>query len=104
MIDQKPESPAPSGGPMAIAVDAMGGDHAPEYPVEGAVCAARELGIAIRLVGQEDVVRKVLAPMDTAGLDIEVVHAADVIAMDEPVVPPSRNSALDNPTPVSVRR
>ena len=86
MTDHNQPSRAPDDGPVAIAVDAMGGDHAPEYPVEGAVRAARELGVSIRLVGQEEVVRKALAPLDTAGLDIEVVHARDTIAMDEPVV------------------
>ena len=36
---------------MKIAVDAMGGDHAPEAIVEGAVLAAREFDIPILLVG-----------------------------------------------------
>ena len=85
-MDHKQPNPVPDDGPVAIAVDAMGGDHAPEYPVEGAVCAARELGVSIRLVGQEEVVRKALAPHDIAGLDIEVVHAPDIIAMNEAVV------------------
>lgn len=85
-MEQSESTWVPDDGPIAIAVDAMGGDHAPEFPVEGAVCAARELGIAIRLVGQEEVVRQALKSHDIAGLDIEIVHAADIIAMDEPVV------------------
>ena len=36
---------------ITIAVDAMGGDHAPRPEVEGAIAAARELGVRILLVG-----------------------------------------------------
>ena len=37
---------------MRIAVDAMGGDHAPAVVIEGAVQAARDLGLDIIFVGQ----------------------------------------------------
>src|SRR4030042_3818641 len=43
------------GGTMRIALDAMGGDQAPQVTVEGAVWAAREYGVEVALVGQEDV-------------------------------------------------
>jgi len=69
-----------------IAVDAMGGDHAPDRPVEGAIQAARELGIPITLVGREDEVRNALAAHPHDGLDLRVVHAEDAIGMDEMVV------------------
>jgi glycerol-3-phosphate acyltransferase PlsX len=36
-----------------IAVDAMGGDYAPEATVEGAVFAAKEFGIPVALVGDK---------------------------------------------------
>jgi len=42
---------------ITIAVDAMGGDHAPRPEVEGSVLAAREFGVRILLVGQPNVVR-----------------------------------------------
>ena len=42
---------------ITIAVDAMGGDHAPRPEVEGSVLAAREFGVRILLVGQQNVVR-----------------------------------------------
>jgi phosphate acyltransferase len=67
---------------LPIALDAMGGDHAPAAMVEGAVRAARE-GLAIILVGREDEVRRELAKHNTAGLALEVVHASDVIGMDD---------------------
>jgi glycerol-3-phosphate acyltransferase PlsX len=80
-----------------IAVDAMGGDHAPEVPVEGAVLAARELGAAVTLVGRQEEVRRALAAHEHAGLDIRIVHAEDAIEMDETVVAALRkkkNSSL----------
>lgn len=66
-----------------IAVDAMGGDHAPEVQIEGAVLAARELKVGVRLVGQPDLLKRHLRRHDTRGLDLEIVPASDVISMDE---------------------
>ena len=69
---------------MKIAVDAMGGDHAPGVVIDGSVRAARELGVEIVLVGPEDVVRRELARHgDTSGLPIGVVHAGQVVEMHE---------------------
>ncbi len=66
-----------------IAVDAMGGDHAPQSEVEGALLAAREHGVRVLLVGQEDVLRAELARHKTNGLPVEVLAASQVIAMGE---------------------
>ena len=66
-----------------IAVDAMGGDHAPAAEVEGAVHAAAEYGVDVVLVGQEDRIRGELAGHDTHGLGIEVAHASEVVGMGE---------------------
>ncbi len=70
---------------MRIAVDAMGGDHAPREIVRGAVDAVRRLdGITrILLVGIEDAVRAELAELGTIPSMIEVVHASEVVDMDE---------------------
>ena len=73
---------------MRIAVDAMGGDHAPREIVRGAVDAARRLdGVSkILLVGVEDAVRAELAQLGTIPDKIEVVHASQVVDMhDKPV-------------------
>ncbi len=64
-----------------IAVDAMGGDHAPEAIVGGAVLAARELPVEILLVGEESRL-KPLAEASQAPANVSVVHASEVIAMD----------------------
>ncbi|MFQ5555768.1 MAG: phosphate acyltransferase PlsX [Acidimicrobiia bacterium] len=62
-----------------IAVDAMGGDHAPGEIVCGAVDAAKD-GHDVVLVGDEPQVRTIL---DEVGFDLDVVHATEVIRMDE---------------------
>lgn len=69
---------------MKIVVDAMGGDHAPEVVIAGAVAEARERGTAIILTGIEEVVRSELKKHPGAdGLPIEVVHASEVVGMAE---------------------
>lgn len=69
---------------LTIAVDAMGGDHAPKAEVEGAIRAAGELNVRVLLVGQEDVVARELARHPSAsGLPIEIRHAPEVITMED---------------------
>jgi len=69
---------------VTIAVDAMGGDNAPRVEVEGAIEAARAYNVKIVLVGRDQVIR---AELDRQGnwrtLPIEVVHASEVITMDD---------------------
>ncbi len=69
---------------MRIAVDAMGGDFAPQAIVEGAVDAARAFDIEIILVGQRAAVERELAKHDARGLKLQVVDAPDAIAFNEP--------------------
>src|SRR6202049_3686682 len=69
---------------VTIAVDAMGGDHAPKPEVEGAIRAAKSLGVKVILVGQEDVVRAELENHPEApSLPIEIHHASERITMDD---------------------
>jgi phosphate acyltransferase len=69
---------------LTIAVDAMGGDRAPTAEVEGAVRAARDLGVKVILVGREEVVRPELSKHEGyRDLPIEVMHASEVITMDD---------------------
>ncbi|MHB8145842.1 MAG: phosphate acyltransferase PlsX [Vulcanimicrobiaceae bacterium] len=64
-----------------IAVDAMGGDHAPHEIVAGALLAAQTYDAQIALVGDEAAVRPLLRG---AGSDrIEIVHAEDAVPMDQ---------------------
>ncbi|MDP6495571.1 MAG: phosphate acyltransferase PlsX [Dehalococcoidia bacterium] len=66
---------------MKIAVDAMGGDHAPEETVKGATEAARR-GTHIILVGRQAVINPLLEQYGT-GQYVSVVDAPDVIGYDE---------------------
>lgn len=68
---------------IPVVLDAMGGDHAPAAPVEGAVLAAREFGIPIYLVGREEEVRAELTRHNHAGLPLTLVPAGETIGMDE---------------------
>src|SRR5215831_8257556 len=68
---------------ITIAVDAMGGDHAPRPEVEGSVLAARELGVRVLLVGQANVVKAELARYDWRGLPLEILPASEVITMND---------------------
>ncbi|MFO8143373.1 MAG: hypothetical protein R6T78_01670 [Dehalococcoidales bacterium] len=64
---------------VTIAVDAMGGDHAPAEIVEGAVTAARDNNLDIALVGPPEIVEAELAKHDSANLPISLVPSEDTI-------------------------
>ena len=69
---------------MRIAVDAMGGDHAPRRPVDGALAAARYLGIGVDLVGRaEQIHAELIRHPDLETLDVRVCDAPDVVGMNE---------------------
>ncbi len=57
---------------MRIAVDAMGGDHAPRVNVDGAIAAAREYGISSLLVGRAKELSRLLAESGYSGRQIEI--------------------------------
>jgi glycerol-3-phosphate acyltransferase PlsX len=78
---------------MPIAVDAMGGDFAPQSAVEGAFQAAREDGCSILLVGDRARLEAELRKHGSLGFSdgrIEIVHAEEVVGMDEPAITPIR--------------
>jgi len=68
---------------IRIALDTMGGDHAPAETVAGAVQAAREFGIEVVLVGRPDDLQRELAKHNTTGLQVPIEPATTVIPMDE---------------------
>ena len=69
---------------IRVAVDGMGGDHAPKAVVDGAVRAAREYDIEIILVGHKDLLQKELARVPSAPPNLKVHHAEEVVDMAEP--------------------
>lgn len=68
---------------MRIAVDAMGGDNAPEAVVKGATMAAAELGVEIILVGRRALIEAALSGCSYPDGSISINDAPDVISMDE---------------------
>lgn len=69
---------------IKIAVDAMGGDHAPQSEVEGALAAVQEYPVSVVLVGQE---QKILAELKrhraSKKFPIEIQNATQVVAMED---------------------
>jgi glycerol-3-phosphate acyltransferase PlsX len=66
---------------ITVALDAMGGDNAPEANVLGALDARDELGVEVLLVGDESVLSKSIGAAARGSL--EVLHAPDTVAMGE---------------------
>lgn len=68
---------------IRIVVDAMGSDRFPEPDVLGAIMAAREYGVEVILVGDRARVEPALAAHQTAGLPIRLIHAPDMLTMED---------------------
>jgi glycerol-3-phosphate acyltransferase PlsX len=73
--------------PGVIALDAMGSDRAPKPEIEGAIQAARRFGIQVSLVGPEQTLRAEFSRHPfSRSLPISIVHASEVITMDDKAV------------------
>lgn len=68
---------------MKILIDVMGGDNAPQVPIEAAVKAANELGVHMVLVGDTDTINNELAKYTYPEDKISIAHAPDVISNHE---------------------
>lgn len=72
--------------PIRVAIDAMGGDNAPEAVVAGAIDALEQSDsdVHVLLAGPEDKLRPLVDQADPKGtLNLHVAHAPEVIGMDE---------------------
>src|ERR1700742_3742746 len=88
VADQSPAEPGPVpglgvGSGLTVAVDAMGGDHAPEQIVAGAVAAYRESGIQIILAGLPGPLNAELATHGITADEIPIAPAEDVLGVSE---------------------
>ncbi len=84
---------------MRIILDVMGGDHAPDAPIQGAVRASGELGVELILVGRGAEILEALKRLGIATLPkgMEVANAEDVVDMhDDPatVIRKRRDSSM----------
>ncbi len=68
---------------MKIAIDAMGGDFAPQEIIKGAVAGAREYGAGLIFVGPRERIQSELSNCDTQGLNIEFVHTDEYLVEGE---------------------
>ncbi|TET16528.1 MAG: phosphate acyltransferase PlsX [Dehalococcoidia bacterium] len=68
---------------VRVAIDAMGGDYAPDEIVKGAVAAAEKGDVEVILVGPIDTVEAELAKYNISGLPIHCVKADDFIKEEE---------------------
>ena len=70
---------------MRIAIDAMGGDHAPEEIIKGVLEASKILGKEdeLILVGDESIIKSYLSKLDATENPIQIVHAPETIGMSE---------------------
>lgn len=68
---------------LHIALDAMGGDRGPEELVSGAIMAASGSDVEISLIGDQDRLGSILATHSSSSSRIHLVHASQVVGMDE---------------------
>lgn len=70
---------------MRIALDAMGGDRAPEAVVEGAVLALNQVptDVEVVLVGDQERIKPILDRLGPPNERLHLQHASEVVAMDE---------------------
>ena len=67
---------------MKVALDAMGGDHAPDEVVRGGIAAALDLGIDVALVGEEAAIQSLIGDK-TVPQGLTIHHCTESIRMDE---------------------
>ena len=82
---------------MKIVVDAMGGDFAPQNVVAWVVDAVKEYKVSVTLVGIKERVEEELKKYQFPKDLIDIVHAPEVVAMDDAatvVIRQKRNSSI----------
>jgi glycerol-3-phosphate acyltransferase PlsX len=84
---------------MKIAVDAMGGDYAPQAVVDGAALAVDELDCTVILVGDRELIEPLIAKHPRQADRLIIKHASEVVRMDEPP-----RKALNTKQDTSIRR
>jgi len=75
---------------MAIVLDGMGSDDHPLPEIEAALLASKKLAEEIILVGDENLIGRLLAKQNDTGSNIRLVHAPDLLEMGDKAVVSSR--------------
>jgi phosphate acyltransferase len=84
------DDPGSASRKITIAVDAMGGDHAPRAVVEGCRAATVQDGVRTLLVGDRETLERELEALGGHPAGLELVHAPEVVGMDESAITPIR--------------
>jgi glycerol-3-phosphate acyltransferase PlsX len=79
---QEHRMPGSAAPPGPVAVDTMGGAHAPEEIIQGAAAAVHEHGLRLILVGQAPRIRRELDRLGVGG-EVQIAHTDEALAMDE---------------------
>ena len=83
---------------MIIAVDAVGGDHFPENPVQGGIQALNEMpDLELLFVGPEDLIKKELSRHKYDSERVNILHAPEIISMQDSasaVLKEKKNSSI----------
>ena len=83
---------------MIIAVDAVGGDHYPENPIQGGIQALEELpDLKLQFVGPEDLIKKELSRHDYDSSRVDILNAPEIISMQDSasaVLKEKKNSSI----------
>lgn len=81
---------------MTVILDAMGSDTYPDPEVLAAIRFARDFGEEIILVGKEELLQKKIAENNSKNLPIRIVHAAEVLEMEDKPVENARKKAQNS--------
>jgi len=83
---------------MIIAVDAVGGDHFPENPVQGGIQALREMpDLELLFVGPESLIKEELSRHTYDSGRVNILHAPEIISMQDSasaVLKEKKNSSI----------
>lgn len=68
---------------MKIAIDAMGGDNAPELIVKGSILARDEYNVGISLYGRENEIKRIVESSTSDFSNIDIINAEEIITNDD---------------------
>ncbi len=71
---------------MILAIDGMGGDHAPKSTVKGAIDAVNEYGVTVLITGDQEILSKELSQYEYDKDKIEIIHCSEKIENEDPPV------------------
>lgn len=81
---------------MTLVIDAMGSDNYPDPEVQAAIQFVKTFNESLILVGNEDVLKEKVRLFGGADLPIQIVHAAEVLEMEDKPVENARKKGQNS--------